>query len=243
MHISRQSSSASLYSAQGRRKYLTPPERLRFISAAMEHPRAEVRTLCLVLAYTGCRISEALGLFSASIEADEAFIAIQSLKKRKKTFLIRQVPVPSSLIEILQAVHPFEGAGTRLWTWQLVKAVMADAQIPPGLHATPKGLRHGFGVHAVRNGILLNLVQRWMGHASLTTTAIYLEVMGEEEREIAQRMWREPRQIGATQMTSSRREPFQQAHVEKLRYEFNDGLRYDDRRDQRHAARNSKCER
>lgn len=197
MHISRQTANTSLYSPQGRRKYLTPPERLRFIAAALEHPRPEVRTLCLVLAYTGCRISEALGLFSASIETDEAFIAIRSLKKRKKAFLIRQVPVPSSLIQSLLQVHPLTGAGTRLWTWsrsrawQLVKAVMADAHIPPGLHATPKGLRHGFGVHAVRNGIPLNLVQRWMGHASLTTTAIYLEVMGEEEREIAQRMWRD----------------------------------------------------
>lgn len=197
MRISRQTSNASLYSPLGRRKYLTPPERLRFIAAAMEHPRAEVRTLCLVLAYTGCRISEALGLYSASIEPDEGFIAIRSLKKRKKSLVILQVPVPSSLIQILQAVHPLADARTRLWTWsrsrawQLVKTVMADAQIPPGLHATPKGLRHGFGVHAVRNGIPLNLVQRWMGHASLTTTAIYLEVMGEEEREIAQRMWRD----------------------------------------------------
>lgn len=198
MHISRQTSSASLYSPLGRRKYLTPPERLRFIAAAMAHPRPEVLTLCLVLAYTGCRISEALGLFSASIEADEAFIAIRSLKKRKKTFLIRQVPVPASLIQQLQQVHPLSGAETRLWTWsrsrawQLVKAVMAQAQIPPGLHATPKGLRHGFGVHAVRHGVPLNLIQRWMGHASLTTTAIYLEIMGEEEREIAQRMWTMP---------------------------------------------------
>ncbi len=197
MHISRPLTNASLYSPQGRRKYLTPLERSRFIVSAMQHPRPEVQTFCLVLAYTGCRISEALALFSASIEPDEAFIAIRSLKKRKKTYVIRQVPVPSSLIQSLQQTHPLMSAGTRLWTWsrsrawQLVKAVMADAQIPPGLHATPKGLRHGFGVHAVRNGIPLNLVQRWMGHASLTTTAIYLEVMGEEEREIAQRMWRE----------------------------------------------------
>ena len=198
MHISRQASNGSLYSPVGRRKYLTSPERLRFIAAAMEHPRPEVRTLCLVLAYTGCRISEALGLFSASIEPDEAFIAIRSLKKRKKALVIRQVPVPPSLVRVLADVHPFADAGSRLWTWsrsrswQLVKAVMADARIPPGLHATPKGLRHGFGVHAVRSGIPLNLVQRWMGHASLTTTAIYLEVMGDEEREIAQRMWTMP---------------------------------------------------
>jgi len=41
----------------------------------------------------------------------------------------------------------------------------------------------------VGQGILLNLVQRWMGHAQLTTTAIYTEAVGEEERSIAARMW------------------------------------------------------
>jgi integrase len=35
----------------------------------------------------------------------------------------------------------------------------------------------------------INLVQRWLGHASMTTTAIYLQAMGFEEREIAARMW------------------------------------------------------
>ncbi|EKS35364.1 tyrosine-type recombinase/integrase [Afipia clevelandensis] len=195
MRASPHTNSASLYSALGRRKYLTPAERLRFVAASWEEPRPQVRTLCLVLAFTGCRISEALALFSASVERDEAFIAIRCLKKRKRVLAIRQVPVPPWLIKSISDVHCLGCPGTRLWTWsrsrawQLVKAVMERAQISPGIHATPKGLRHGFGVHAVRSGVPLNLVQRWMGHASLATTAIYLEVIGDEEREIAQRMW------------------------------------------------------
>jgi len=56
---------------------------------------------------------------------------------------------------------------------------------------TPKGLRHSFGIHAIRSGVPLNLVQRWLGHASMTTTAIYLQAIGDEEREIAARMWRD----------------------------------------------------
>jgi len=59
-----------------------------------------------------------------------------------------------------------------------------------GAQASPKGLRHAMGVAAVGQGIPLNLVQRWMGHAQLTTTAIYAEAVGEEERSIAARMWR-----------------------------------------------------
>ena len=49
----------------------------------------------------------------------------------------------------------------------------------------PKGLRHGFGVAAVSAGSPLNLVQKWLGHAQLTTTAIYADAVGEEEQSIA----------------------------------------------------------
>jgi integrase/recombinase XerD len=70
-----------------------------------------------------------------------------------------------------------------------VHAVTADARLD-GPHASPKGLRHGFGVTAVSAGIPLNLVQKWLGHAQLTTTAIYADAVGEEEEQsIAARMW------------------------------------------------------
>jgi integrase/recombinase XerD len=108
------------------------------------------------------------------------------------------VPVPASLIAEIQKVHWQDETERelRLWTWsrsrawQLVKSVMVEAGMAQGIHATPKGLRHAFGIHAVRSGIPLNLIQRWMGHASMKTTAIYLEAIGSEEREIAQRMWK-----------------------------------------------------
>jgi integrase/recombinase XerD len=58
-----------------------------------------------------------------------------------------------------------------------------------GAQASPKGLRHGFGVVAVPARIPLNPVQRWLGHAQLSTTAIYAEAIGPEEQEIAARMW------------------------------------------------------
>lgn len=55
--------------------------------------------------------------------------------------------------------------------------------------ATPRGMRHTCGVLAVLNGIPLNLVQRWLGHAQLATTSIYADAVGAEERSIASRMW------------------------------------------------------
>jgi integrase/recombinase XerD len=32
-------------------------------------------------------------------------------------------------------------------------------------------------------------VKRWLGHAHLSTTAIYVDAVGEEERGIAARLW------------------------------------------------------
>lgn len=187
----------SLYSRNGNRKYLTPAERERFVAAAQVHPRQDVRLLCLTLAYTGCRISEALALTPASIEAQDGFIALRSLKRRNRAVVIREVPVPLWLLDelaVLSRVRSGE-ADTRLWllsrsrAWTLVKSVMSEAEVLEGAHATAKGLRHGYGLHAIRSGIPINLVQRWLGHARLATTAIYLQAMGNEERELASRMW------------------------------------------------------
>ncbi|WP_041317288.1 tyrosine-type recombinase/integrase [Hyphomicrobium nitrativorans] len=192
-----QSAPTSLYSTAGLRKYLTREERDRFLVASWSATRPDVRTLCLTLVYTGCRISEALALTTADIMVDERAIAIRCLKKRKPQVVVREVPIPPVLIEELQRIHGLPSAGhlQRLWplsrgrAWQLVKEVMGTAGLVSGPHASPKGLRHGFGVHAIRSKIPLNLVQRWLGHARMETTAIYLQAMGSEEREIAARMW------------------------------------------------------
>jgi len=58
-----------------------------------------------------------------------------------------------------------------------------------GVHATAKGLRHGYGIHAIRSGIQLHMLQKWMGHASMTTTAIYANAIGKEELDLADQMW------------------------------------------------------
>jgi integrase/recombinase XerD len=70
-----------------------------------------------------------------------------------------------------------------------VKAVMNAAGVG-GTQASPKGLRHGFGVAAVQGRIPLNWVRRWLGHAQLSTTAIYAEALGAEARDIAAGLWK-----------------------------------------------------
>jgi integrase/recombinase XerD len=70
-----------------------------------------------------------------------------------------------------------------------VLAVMAAARIKEGPRKCPKGLRHGYGVHAISSGVPLNMLSKWMGHASLEVTAIYANALGDEQHSIAARMW------------------------------------------------------
>jgi integrase/recombinase XerD len=96
--------------------------------------------------------------------------------------------------KLREAQHDPQLANQRIWrfsrttAWRRVREVMAVAGII-GTAAMPKGLRHGFGVNAFQSNVPPHLVQRWLGHASLRTTAIYGDVIGPDERAFAARMW------------------------------------------------------
>lgn len=181
-----------LYSTQAKRLYVNEAERIMFRAFA-ELQRPEKKFLCLILFYTGCRISEALNLRLCDIQIDEGCIAVKSLKKRDKHH-VRQVPVPYSLLHDIHVEFKDNHADIRLFSycrttaWTYVKDVMNYAGIE-GQHATPKGLRHSFGVHCAFANIPMTLTQRWLGHADIKTTAIYYQIVGKEELQMAQRMW------------------------------------------------------
>jgi len=182
----------TLFDRNGVRKYLVPLERLAFVSAAVREEYA-VSTFCLTLAFTGARISEALALTKPRIDRLDETVVFRTLKQRGK-IVFRAVPVPRNLIATLDIASANIQAEGQLWTfrrttaWKLVKAVMKKAGISEDL-CKPKALRHAFAVEAVLNGVPLNILQRWMGHARLETTAIYANVLGEEERTLARRAW------------------------------------------------------
>lgn len=192
MNIVEHYTTTSLYDSQGSRKYLTSGERKRFLCAASQC-EARTRALCRVLAFSGCRISEALGLTRTRLDVETGRIVLCTLKRRKLMF--RAVPVPAALIAELAALPIVADAPDRLWTWcrqtawRRIKGVMACACIT-GAQAMPKGLRHGFGIAAAEENIPPGLTKRWMGHARLETTILYQDAVGPEERSFAKRLWR-----------------------------------------------------
>ena len=130
-------------------------------------------------------------------------VVFETLKKRR-TGVYRAVPVPDDTLDTLDMVHGLKDRQKRtsepkdapmIWDWsrmtgyRRVKEVMEAAGIEGGPHQCAKGLRHGYGVHAITSGVPLNMLSKWMGHASLEVTAIYANALGEEQRSIASRMW------------------------------------------------------
>jgi integrase len=190
-----------LYDRTGNRKYLTAKERRAFINAA-EHEEAANATFCLTLAYTGARISEVLALTPRSFDLSVQGISIESLKRRKRG-VFRTVPVPKSLLKRINVVHGVtalqldrDRRDQRIWPWCRTTAwfrvtnVMKKARVVGGPWAVPKGLRHALAVEGVTEaGIALNIIQRWLGHARIETTAIYASAVGREERALAARTW------------------------------------------------------
>ncbi|MEA3538375.1 MAG: site-specific integrase [Pseudomonadota bacterium] len=200
----------NMYNTNGKRKYLTESETMKFVRFAKQKS-IDVYAFCWLMAETGCRISEALAVSTESIDFQAGTLIIKCLKKRGKS-VYREVPLSEEFLRFMKKwINSRSSSESDLWTWSRMTAyrrvceVMVEAGLT-GDYATPRGLRHGFGVRAIQSGVPLNLVQRWLGHADMKTTAIYASASGPEERQIAARMWLDGRGGGGA-MSGGERAP------------------------------------
>jgi integrase/recombinase XerD len=143
------SSRTGLHDAKGHRLYLTATERAAFLVAAQHFPR-EVRTLCVILHDTGCRVSEALSLTPDRVDFSGKAVVFETLKKRTRG-VFRAVPVPDATLDLLAMVHGLRERKKRqqkmepLWPWSRITAwrrvleVMDAAKIKDGPYKCPNG--------------------------------------------------------------------------------------------------------
>lgn len=193
---------ASLYAASryaaAERKYLNHAERRRVLAATNE---LDIRPalFALTLAWSGARISEVMALTPCSFQIERSVVAFVTLKRRR--WSVREVPIPPALMQALaqefslaELQSDLAASRRRLWTmsrttaWRVVKRVMEHAGIA-GRGACPRGLRHSFGVGTLQAGVPITLLQRWLGHARLSTTEIYANAIGPEELSFASQFW------------------------------------------------------
>lgn len=196
--MKRPSQERSLYTPDEHRKYVNRSERAALTRSLCSLPVSE-QLFVKVFLWTGARISEVLALTPNSCQVDEAVIAVKTLKRRQA--YVREIPVPRVFMRELDRCFQLRRrqrdvrlAGKPLWSfhrvtgWRLIKAAMLRIGII-GIRATPRGLRHSFGVTVLGAGISLDVLQRLLGHSSMNTTAIYTAVSGPEQRAIVSRLW------------------------------------------------------
>ena len=169
------------------------PERdvLNLLAAAGGTPRGPRNEgLLSVLYYTGCRVSEALGLQWRDLRLGDG-IERPVAALHGKGGQTRHVGLPPVCAAALRRLRPSPCdpgtfifttvAGRRLTRHEaagIVKAAARRAGIE--LPVSPHWLRHAHATHALDRGAPAHLVQATLGHASLTTTSRYVHVAAGE---------------------------------------------------------------
>ena len=134
----------------------------------------------------GLRVSEALALdvSDLSLDSDLPTIRVRSGKGRKA----RVVPVHPELAAAFRMALSYGNAregrlieAHRSTAWRWVQAAVERAErlgaIAPGRRVGTHTLRHSYARHLLMHGVPINYLSRWLGHSSIQTTLIYLELV------------------------------------------------------------------
>ena len=191
----------TLYDAAGRRLWLTQEELHAFLHVL---PRqTPLQTFCTFLVYTGCWVSEACAVPVSAIDFRQQTVRLSPWVTAQGA-TVRALPLPPGFLDTVIQTHHLRVSPQRarlrdeslLWpwsrmtAWRRVKQAMHTAGLS-GPQATARGIRHGFGVAAVRAGIPLDVLQKWMGHADATSTVAYLHSDTRNEPALMARLWQD----------------------------------------------------
>jgi integrase/recombinase XerD len=131
---------------------------------------------------SGLRASELVALPRNAVHPDRPYLILKG-----KGAVERMVPISDRARAAVaawrshvptEATWLFPGGKkhlTRIRLYQLVKALAAEAGIPPD-RVSPHVLRHAFATHLLGGGADLRAVQAMLGHADIATTEIYTHV-------------------------------------------------------------------
>jgi site-specific recombinase XerD len=186
------------------RKYLDRAERQAFLEATKQQ-EAKKKYYCQLLYYTGCRLSEALEVSYDKLNFEEGFVQFRTLKQKKRSGTPagnRFNELPASFLNEIQGFYatvrgrrPHAKASAEpLWpisdrqARNYVTEVMAAAGIT-GKKASSRGLRHSMGVMLAIDKVPVNVIQEVLGHASIRNTMIYLDIVGDERRQMVSQTW------------------------------------------------------
>jgi len=159
-------------------------ERTEVERAAASSPPALAAFLRFLWA-TGARISEALAVTRRDVDFAAGTVRLSTLKRRAGH--VRVIPV-KNLGDVAALVADGSiGQDDRIWTWSRAWACakVATALRRSGVEARrghAHAIRHGRAFALLGAGVSPAIVQRVLGHASITTTGLYLKATGADIR-------------------------------------------------------------
>ncbi len=172
---------------QYKREPLTGDEATRLANACNPH---EEKLVVWTLLDTGLRVSELANLKRANLDWQTHRLMIYgkggpfgSKSKRRAIPLSARI---QPLIEGYFALHETFRFSTRAIR-RMLKRLTNRARISRTV--SPHVLRHTFAVTAIQKGISLPALQRLLGHDTLQTTEIYLNLSPEHVVEEFQQKW------------------------------------------------------
>ena len=151
--------------------------------------RARHWAVFLVLRFSGARLGEVLRIDDTTdINWREGEVRIITLKRRARAF--RTVFLPQQVLtELSRLLMEFPALRGNLFAAheRVFRRIFGERAREAGLPrelSHPHILRHTRAVEMIRAGVPLTLIQQLLGHAALTTTAVYLQLFQAEAREI-----------------------------------------------------------
>jgi len=132
--------------------------------------------IILTLALTGIRKSELANLTPGDITKDYVYIRSAKRNRDRAIPLAKHLRAPLQLyiynLGIKPPQHIFPISGDRIY--HIIKRYALAAGITD---ISPHSLRHYFATLLIERGASLKAVQQLMGHSSIKTTAIYLDLI------------------------------------------------------------------
>jgi integrase/recombinase XerD len=131
---------------------------------------------------SGLRATELVSLPRNAVHPDRPFLILRGKGGRERLVPISdRARAAVAVWRTYVAVDRFwlfpsgKGHLSRIRLYQLVKAIAAEAGIPPD-RVSPHVLRHAFATHLLAGGADLRALQSMLGHADIATTEIYTYV-------------------------------------------------------------------
>jgi len=157
-------------------KPLNIDETNRLVNAAESF---QERLIIFTLLDTGLQVGELAGLTKGNILWQQRRIVIEASGDGKQK---KRCPVPMTprVLHVLE--HHFAVKGRFGMSERTIQRIVQKVANRAGITkpVSPHVLRHTFGVTCIRKGMSIVTVSRIVGHASLLTTIMYLNLLPED---------------------------------------------------------------